>query len=137
MRLALGLVVVLAVTLAGAAPLQAQSLDPASAAALAATLRLLQDPGQRGPAIAGNPQAAAVDKQMQAVLGSPELQQEFYALAADVFAELAQSVGGDVGKMTQALEAGRTDPAGFAATLSPRTLERLRALSSKIADRMR
>jgi hypothetical protein len=135
MRFALGLVVVLAVAL-GIGPVQAQSLDPASSAALAATLGLLQDPAQRGAAIAGNPQAAAVDKQMQALLSSPELQQEFYALAADVFAELAQSLGGDVTKMTQALEAGRADPAGFVATLSPRTLERLRALASKISDRM-
>ena len=136
MRFALGLVVVLAVAL-GIGPVQAQSLDPASSAALAATLRLLQDPAQRASAIAGNAQAAAVDKQMQALLSSPELQQEFYALAADVFAELAQSLGGDVTKMTQALEAGRADPAGFVATLSPRTLERLRALASKISDHLR
>jgi hypothetical protein len=137
MRFARGLIVVLAVALGGAAPVKAQSLDPASSAALAATLRLLQDPAQRASAIAGNAQAAAVDKQMQAVLGSPELQQEFYALAADVFAELAQSVGGDVTKMTQVLEAGKADPAGFAATLSPATLERLRALASKISDHLR
>lgn len=133
MRLAAG-PVVLAVALAVAAPLSAQSLDPASSAALDATLQLLQDPAQRGAAIAGNPQAAAVDKQMQQMLRTPELQQEFYALAAQIFTELVQTAGGDVSKMSQALEAGRTNPAGFAASLSPQTLERLRVFSAKIGE---
>jgi len=137
MRVAFGLVVILAVALAGAGSLCAQSLDPASSTALAATLRLLQDPAQRAAAISGSPQAAAVDAQMQRVLTSPALQQEFYALAADIFAEVAQSAGGDVGKMTQAIDAARSDPASFAASLSPQTRERLRGLASKISDQMK
>jgi len=135
MRRMFGYVVVLAAALAIAPALPAQTLDPASAAALDAAMRLLLDPAQRGPAIAANPQAAAADKQMQALLGSPELQQEFYALAAEIFADLTQRAGGDVTRMTQALEAGRADPSGFMATLSPRTLERLRVLSGKIGER--
>ena len=130
MRTSLELAVVL--VLAVAVPLAAQPLDPASAAALDATVRLLQDPAQRGAAVGGSPAAAAVDKQMQTVLTSPELQQEFYSLAADIFAELVLNAGGDASKVAQALETGRTDPAGFAARLSPGTLERLRALSIKI-----
>ena len=114
----------------------AQSLDAASADALAATLRLLQDPAARSAAIAGNPQASAVDSQLQALAGAANMQ-EIYALAAAIFSELATNTGGDVGKMSQALSRGSTDPAGFAAMLSPATLQRLRELSVKISDRPR
>jgi hypothetical protein len=113
----------------------AQSLDSASAEALAATLRLLQDPTARSAAIAGNPQASTVDAQLQALAGSN--MQELYALAAAIFSELAANSGGDVGKMSQALSRATNDPAGFAATLSPATLQRLGELSVKISDRPR
>ena len=62
---------------------------------------------------------------------------EIYALAAAIFADLAQNTGGDVGKLSEALAGGRNNPAGFAATLSPATLQRLRELSVKISDRPR
>jgi hypothetical protein len=137
MRVPAGLAVILAVALAAAGPTAAQSLDPASAAALDATLRVLQDPAQRAAAIAGSPQAAALDREMQAVLRTPELQEAFYALVGAVFVDLVQGSGGDVGRLGQALEAGRSDPAGFAARLSPATLERLRALSGKIGEQTR
>jgi hypothetical protein len=125
------------VTLLAVAPATAQSLDPASAEALAATLRMLQDPALRGAAIAATPQATAVDQGVQSIAGSPALTQEIYALAAQVMSELARGSGGDVNRMVDALERGKTDPAGFAAGLSPATLERLRELSTKIADRPR
>ena len=121
--------------LVSAAPVAAQSLDAASADALAATLRLLQDPAARASAITGNPQASAVDQQIQAFAGGSA--QDVYALAAAIFAELATNTGGDVGKMSQALTRGTNDPAGFAAFLSPATLQRLRELSVKISDRPR
>jgi len=127
---ALALIVVLA-----AAPAAAQSLDAASSEALAATLRALQDPALRAAAIAGSSQASAVDQQIQSIAGSPALTQEFYALAAQVMSELARSSGGDVSRMNDVLERGKTDPTGFAAMLSPETLDRLRALATKISDR--
>ena len=69
--------------------------------------------------------------------GSPQLAQEVYSLAADAFADLIRSSGGDVEKMSATLERARTDPAAFAAMLSPQTLDRLRALSIKISDTKR
>ena len=60
----------LIVLLALAPAATAQSLDAASAEALAATLRLLQDPTARSAAIAANPQASAADNQIQALAGS-------------------------------------------------------------------
>jgi len=134
MRVALRLVAVLAVVWVSAVPAAAQALDPASTRALNATLRLLQDPAQRDAAIAGNAQAAAADRQLQAMLRTPELRDEFYGLAAAIFADMVQRSAGDASKMAQALAAGQADPAGFVASLSPQTAERLRAFAGKIAD---
>jgi hypothetical protein len=122
---------------APADPVEAQPLGPASATALAATLKLLQDPAQRGAVISGNPQAAATDQQMQAMLASRELQEEFYGLTAAVFSDIVQASGGDTSKMAQALTAGQADPAGFVARLSPATAERLRAFAERIAAQKR
>lgn len=117
-----------------AAPLAAQTPDQASAEALSATLRMLLDPSFRATAIEGNPQAGAVDAQIQALTGSAALTQELYAVAADVFRDLTQGADGDVTKMSEALDRGKADPASFAAMLSPATLARLRGLATKISD---
>jgi hypothetical protein len=120
-----------------AAPLHAQTLDPASADALAATLRMLADPAARGQIIATDPAAAAIDKQVQGMAGSPALVQEVYGLAAEIFADLARNSGGDPRAMSEALDRAKSDPVGFAAMLRPETLQRLRELSSKISDTQR
>jgi hypothetical protein len=120
-----------------AAPLSAQTLDPAGQEALAATLTLLGDPALRAAAIAGSPQAAAIDTQVQGLTGSPQLAQEFYELAGQVFDELVRTSGGDIPKMNEALDRAKGDPAAFAALLSPDTLQRLRELAVKISDRPR
>ncbi len=133
-RLAAALCVALAL---GATPVAAQSVDASSAEALAAVLRLLQDPAARGTAIAGNPEAAAMDRNIQAMTGSPALTQEFYELAAQVFTDLVQGTGGDIGRMRQSVADGQRDPAGFAAFLSPATLQHLRDLSGRVSDRRR
>lgn len=126
--------VALAVVLAGPGPLRAQALDPASQEALSATLKMLLDPSLRSPEIAKNQQATTIDKQVQSMVGSEQLRQEFYALAAQIFQELTANSGGDVAKMNEALERAKADPAAFAAMLSPQTLQRLRELSIKISD---
>jgi hypothetical protein len=120
--------------LALAAPLGAQPLDPTATEALATTLKTLLDPTQRSAAIAGNPQAAPIDQQIRSLTGSEALTQEFYALALDVFSELTQAAGGDITKMSEMLDRGKSDPAGLAAMLSPQTQERLRQFSVKISD---
>jgi hypothetical protein len=126
---------VLALLLALAPSARAQSLDAASADALSAAMKALLDPTQRAGAIAGHPQAGAADQNARALMGSDALTQELYALAAQIFTELTAASGGDASKMAQTLEQARTDPAGFAATLSPQTRERLHQLSLKIPPR--
>jgi hypothetical protein len=110
----------------------AQTIDPLSADPLAAALKILTEPTGKSLSTSGDPAAAAIDQQVHALAGSPQLAQEVYALAAQVFADLLKSSGGDMGKLIETLERARTDPAGFAAGLSPQTLQRLSELSAKI-----
>jgi len=127
-----GVIIIAGVAVSGGA-----DLDAASQEALGAALRLLQDPASRDAAIAGNPRASEIDRQIRSMAGSDRLVQEFYSLAADVFQELTRNSGGDTGKMSELLERGSADPSSLAAMLSPRTLERIRGLATKISDRPR
>jgi hypothetical protein len=133
MRWALGPVVaVLAVAWVAVVPAAAQGLDAASSAALAATLRVLQDPALRDAMVSGNSVAAAADRQVQTLLATPALREEFYGVVAAIFAELVQGSAGDTGRMSQALAAAQADPASFVASLSPQTAERLHAFAAKL-----
>jgi hypothetical protein len=116
----------------------AQRLDPSSQDALAAVLRILQDPAARSGAISGNPAMTAADQRVQSLTaGSPALTQEVYDLAGRIFEDLTRAGGGDAQAMSQALARAQADPAGFAAMLSPRTLELLSALATKLSDQPR
>jgi hypothetical protein len=128
----------LVAVLASSTPLGAQPPDPNAAEALAATLRVLLDPAQRSAVLAGSPQGGALDQQIRSLTGgSDALAQELFALAADVLQEVTQATGGDATTLAQTLERARSDPAAFAAMLSPRTQERLRQLSVRISDQRR
>src|SRR5215510_534387 len=106
-------------------------LDPASADALGDVLRMLQDPTARSGQ--GGVRTPPMDPRLQALAESPELNREFYELAADIFSEITQAAGGDVSKMNEAVARAKSDPAAFAASLSPATRARLRALADEIA----
>jgi hypothetical protein len=136
-RIATAVLIALFLLVLPAPSLPAQTLDPAAAEALAATLRMLADPAARDQILATDPNAAAVDRQVQGMAGSSQLAQEVYGLAAEVFADLARSTGGDPRQLSAALERAKTDPAGFAAMLRPETLDRLRALATRISDTQR
>ena len=123
--------------LAAAGSAAAQALDPSSQDALNRTLQILLDPSARAGELAKSSPGTALDQQVRALAGSDALAQELYAVAGQVLTELVQNTGGDAQKMLQAVERAKTDPAGFAAMLSPATQQRLRDLSVKLSDRKR
>jgi hypothetical protein len=129
-RSVLPVALVLAILLLPCA-VRADSLDAASADALGNTLRMLEDPVTRPGADRGTGMPA-LDPKLKAVTESPELNRELYELAAQIFSEIAQSTGGDVEKMNAMVARGKSDPTAFAASLSPATRARLRALADKI-----
>jgi hypothetical protein len=137
MRHCARLLALILVTVCVVAPAGAQQLDPASQEALVATLRMLTDPAIRGAALGASPTAATADRQLESLAGSPAVKQQLYELAGQIFEDLTRGTGGDVAKMTEALQRGQSDPASFTVLLSPRTLDRLRELSTKISDQRR
>ena len=76
------------ITLAAAAEVVAQPLDPSSQDALNTTLRILLDPTARNAELAKNSQGAALDQQVRTLAGSDALTQEFYAVAGQILTEL-------------------------------------------------
>src|SRR5258706_11902066 len=93
-RLATALLIALSLLVFPATRLPAQTLDPAAAEALAATLRMLADPAARGQILATDPNAAAVDRQVQGMAGAPPLAQEVFRHPADAFAAPPRGPGG-------------------------------------------
>jgi hypothetical protein len=106
--------------LLGPAVAHPERLDRQSAAALEETLRLLQGS-------VGTP-APGADPRLGDLAGS----QALYDLASQVFRELAERYGGDPEKMTEALARAKNDPEGFAASLTPATRARLKALADTV-----
>jgi hypothetical protein len=98
----------------------AEPLDAPSEAALRETLRALKrSAGTKAPG--ADPR-----------LGSAGSSSELYEVAGEVLRELAERHGGDPLKMAAALERAKKDPQGFAASLSPSTRARLKALADKV-----
>jgi hypothetical protein len=93
---------------------------------------MLEDPAARTGA--ASRQTPPLDPRLkEALADSPDLNQELYELAAQIFSEIAEATGGDESKMDEMVARGKSDPAAFAASLSPATRARLRALAEKIA----
>jgi hypothetical protein len=130
-RTILHVALVLAALLLPCAP--AESLDPTSADSLRDVLRMLEDPAARTGAERTGKQTPPLDPRLKGALAdSPELNQELYELAAQIFSEITEATGGDESKMDEMVARGKSDPAAFAASLSPATRARLRALAEKI-----
>lgn len=104
--------------------------DP-GADALQQTLELLSNPKSRSEAIKKDSNAAGVDNHVQAVAGSSENAEEMYRLAAEIFQEVVKKSGGDPQKMIEAMEKAKSDPAAFAASLSPAQRAKLTAIAKK------
>jgi hypothetical protein len=102
----------------------AEPLDKPSAEALEQALGSL---GAGGGAAIEN-----TDPRLAPIARSPELTKELYEVAGAVMTELTERNGGDPARMTAAIERAKSDPEGFAASLSPATRARLAALAAKL-----
>jgi hypothetical protein len=111
----------LAVLLATSA-VRAEPKDDVTADALQQTMGSLRQGARDKP----------LDGPLAGIDQSPETQQQFNDLAAAVFGDLAAKYGGDPDAMSAALARGKSDPEGFANSLSPATRARLEALSRQL-----
>jgi hypothetical protein len=119
-RLLLGLGLCLAVLCATS--VRADPKSGASDDALEQTLGTLHQGARTKP----------LDGPLAGIDQSPETQQQFNDLAAAIFSDLAAKYDGDPDGMSAALARGKTDPEGFAASLSPATRARLEKLSRQM-----
>ena len=104
-------------------------LDPESTDALNQTLQLLQDESTRPGRVPGVAPGSDLDRALQS---SPELRKELYDVAGDVFRDMVQQSGGDVGAMSRVVEQGQGDPAAFESSLSGATANRIHELARKL-----
>src|SRR5260370_41200349 len=93
-RLATAALAALLLLICSATPTHSQALDPASADALATTLRMLADPAARGRIIATDPTAAGVARQVPGMACAATLGREGQGAAAGVVAALGRSTRG-------------------------------------------
>src|SRR5690348_7596925 len=110
----------------------AEDLDPGTAKALQQTQELLKDPAARAQAAQGDAQAAAVEKQVEQLGGTPQNTQAIYDLAADVLGNVAKDAQGDPDKMMQLLEKASKNPEAFGNQFTPEQKQKLRELSQKL-----
>lgn len=96
----------------------------------------LLQPSRRAAIASSDPAATAADARVKNLTGGdPALDQEVYGVAADIVPTLDAQAGGDPARMQAILERAMSDPAGFAASLSPEQRSRIEALGQRIEDR--
>lgn len=112
-----------------------QELDSASQQALTETQKMLNDPRKLEGFAATNPQAGAVHKNVQNLMGSPEETAALYKLAAQIFGNMAQSTGGDPAAMAKKLEEAKSNPAAFLNSLTPAQRAQIAEMAKQIESR--
>jgi hypothetical protein len=115
-----------------AAIARAETLDPQTAKALEETQKILNDPTARKSAAGKDPQALEVEKQIEALGGSPQNAAEIYRIASQVLGNLVTQTGGDPDKMMELLDKAAKNPEAFGNTLTQDQKNEIHTLSQKL-----
>lgn len=110
---------------------RAEELDKAILDAILETQSVIKDPAERKKA-ATTAEAKAATAQVESLGGNAENSEAIFALAAEIFADLAKSTNGDPKKMEEVLEKAKRNPAEFAERLSPAVKAKLKEISLKV-----
>jgi hypothetical protein len=110
-----------------------QELDPYSKDALTKTQDLLNSQVKRQEFIDKDQKAKAADDFVkQNVSSNPQINNEIYGLAADVFEKIAKDANGDATKMKEALDNYLRNPAAFAEKWTSEQKSKLNSISNKV-----
>lgn len=101
--------------------------------ALRSTQSMLTDPAQRQAEINKTPEGRAAAERLEKLGGTPEVNEQIYYLAADVFQNIVFETGGDVQKMKAILERAQKNPEEFARKLSETQKIKLKSISKSIS----
>jgi hypothetical protein len=111
------------------------ALDPASADALQKTLQDLQTGSDRDAIANKDPQAQAVNAQVQALAGNSANMDAIYGLSADVFEKIVKDTGGDVNKLQEIMNQAKMNPKAFYEKyFTAQEKAKLHELSGKISN---
>lgn len=102
--------------------------------ALQKTLQLLTMPNLRAEAIKNSPDAQSVDRQVQAVGGSPAQTEAIYQLSSKIFEDMFKQSKGDSIAMMEMIEKAKKNPEAFAKSLSPENQAQLKLLAGQIKN---
>ncbi len=111
---------------------QSEELDDATKQALAETQAMLTDATARAKAMANDPQAQALTKQLNTVTkGDQAKQAEMYQLSSEIFSKMVQESNGDMEKLTKLLQEAQKNPEAFGKTLTEEQRQRVRKLAGE------
>ncbi|MBF0263831.1 MAG: hypothetical protein HQL46_01050 [Gammaproteobacteria bacterium] len=95
-------------------------------------MELLKNSASREEFFKNHPQAREAQRQLQTITESPELQNEIYGLAADVFADLVKKTAGEPNKLMNLLQNAQQNPEGFANQFSTTQKQELQKLGVEV-----
>jgi hypothetical protein len=104
--------------------------------AVADTQKVLSLPSEREKVIKASPDAAAANKALEQLGGSPEANQQIYELASQIFGNLATEANGDPDKMQKILDQAKQNPAAFAAKFTPAQQAQLGIIANSLGTKL-
>lgn len=109
-----------------------EGLDLPSREALQKTQNMLLNPALRKEAIRGDKDAMNANEALKNAVGTQENMEKVFAITSSVFQKIVIENGGDVAKITEAVEKLQRNPASLEPKLSSDQIAQLHEMASKL-----
>lgn len=109
-----------------------QTSDPDVMKALTQVQTMLTTPSLRNNEINKSNDGREAARKLESLGGSVEVNEQIYALAAEIFTKLIHDTGGNVDKLKQIVSDAQKNPAAFAATWNSQQKEKLKGIAGQI-----
>ncbi len=93
---------------------------------------MLTTPSLRNNEINKSNDGREAARKLESLGGSVEVNEQIYALAAEIFTKLIHDTGGNVDKLKQIVSDAQKNPAAFAATWNSQQKEKLKGIAGQI-----
>ena len=110
---------------------QAQD-DPAVSRALQQVQNMLTNPMLREEQLNKSPEARAAANKLESLGGSTQMNEEVYALSAQIFSDLVNETGGDIKKLRERVAAAQKNPEAFLNSLKSDHKTRIRSIAQQL-----
>jgi len=106
--------------------------DPAVASALNQVQQMLTTPGLRNAEAQKTQAGREATQKLEGLGGSAQTNEEIYALAAEIFAQMVRDTGGDGDKLKAKVAEAQKNPEAFASSWNSQQREKLKSLTTKM-----